>query len=244
MEYNFDCLKKRTVLVTGGSGAIGLAIARAYKACGATVYVWGHRDIEEQKEFDNYQIVELTDERDIRRKFSELPGEIDILVNCAGFTSGKESEYYPMELWDKTMKINLTAPFLICQLAARQMIDNQWGSIINITSIGAELGFPGNPAYGASKSGLKQLTKAFACDWAQFGIRVNNVGPGYTRTKMTSGSWNDLDKREERTERMMIKQWAEPEDITGIVLFLGSDMSKYITGQDFYVDGGWVAKGM
>lgn len=244
MKYNFDSLKSKNVLVTGGSGSIGLAIAKGFKSCGSSVFLWGHREIEEGKEFNLYQVVELTSEEDIREQFLKLPEVIDILVNCAGFTSGERSEKYPVELWKKTIDINLTAPFLISQLAAERMIPNHGGSIINITSIGAELGFPNNPAYGATKSGLKQLTKAFACDWAQYGIRVNNVGPGYTRTKMTSGSWQDEELRRERTERMMIKKWAEPEDIVGIVLFLGSDMARYITGQDIYVDGGWTAKGM
>ena len=244
MKYNFDSLKNKNVLVTGGSGSIGLAIAKGFKSCGARVFLWGHREIEEGKEFDLYQVVELTNEEDIRKQFFKLPETIDILVNCAGFTSGERSEKYPVELWKKTIDINLTAPFLICQLAVERMISNHDGSIINITSIGAEQGFPNNPAYGATKGGLKQLTKAFACDWAQYGIRVNNVGPGYTRTKMTSGSWQDEELRRERTDRMMIKKWAEPEDIVGIVLFLGSDMARYITGQDIYVDGGWTAKGM
>lgn len=244
MDYNFESLKNKNVLVTGGSGAIGLAIARGFKACGANVYLWGHREIDTDGEFAGYQIVELTQEQEIREQFLKIPGTIDVLVNCAGFTMGEKSEKYPVELWQKTIAINMTAPFLISQMAAERMMQKDGGSIINITSIGAEMGFPSNPAYGASKGGLKQLTKALACDWAEYGIRVNNVGPGYTRTKMTNGSWCDEEKRKERTERMMLKHWAEPEDIVGIVLFLGSDMAKYITGQDIYVDGGWTAKGM
>lgn len=244
MEYNFESLKDKNVLVTGGSGAIGLAIARGFKACGSKVFLWGHREIKEVTEFDMYQVVELTCEQEIKKAFKKVPEGIDVLVNCAGYTCGARSEDYPLELWEKTIAINLTAPLILSQLAAKQMKEKGGGSIVNITSIGAELGFPENPAYGASKGGLKQLTKACACDWATYGIRVNNVGPGYTKTKMTNGSWSNEEKRKERTERMMIKQWAEPEDIVGIVLFLGSDMAKYITGQDIYVDGGWTAKGM
>lgn len=245
MRYNFDSLKNKNVLITGGSGAIGLAIARGFKSCGSKVFLWGHREISEAEEFNQYQIVELTKQEDIRKGFCDLETNvIDIVVNCAGFTSGCKSEKYPIDLWEKTVAINLTAPFLISQLAVERMISQREGSIINITSIAAEVGLPENPAYGATKGGLKQLTKALACDWAQYGIRVNNVGPGYTRTKMTDASWQNEEKRMERTERMMLKHWAEPEDIVGIVLFLGSDMAKYITGQDIYVDGGWIAKGM
>ncbi|MCM1500211.1 MAG: SDR family oxidoreductase [Clostridium sp.] len=244
MNYNFESLKDKNVLVTGGSGAIGLAIARGFKECGSRVYLWGHRKIDNAEEFDHYQIVELTKEQEIRDQFLKIHEMMDVLVNCAGFTMGEKSEKYPMDMWQKTMAINVTAPFLLSQLVAEHMMQKGEGSIINITSIGAEMGFPHNPAYGVSKGGLKQLTKALACDWAEYGIRVNNVGPGYTKTKMTNGSWCDEEKRKERTERMMLKHWAEPEDIVGIVLFLASDMAKYITGQDIYVDGGWTAKGM
>lgn len=250
MEYGFDSIKGKNVLITGGSGAIGQAIAAGFKQCGARVCLWGHRAVEGiEKEFPNYQIVELTDVNNISDNFNILlktVGAIDILVNCAGFTKGESSEEYPLELWNKTIAINLTAPFLLSQLVARTIIDSHIcnGSIINITSICAEQGFPGNPAYGASKGGLKVLTKAMACDWAKYGIRVNNVGPGYTKTKMTAGSWADDKMREERTRRTMMNRWAVPDDIVGTVLFLASDMSSYITGQDIYVDGGWTAKGL
>ena len=250
MEYNLGSIKGKNVLVTGGSGAIGQAVATGFKQCGANVYLWGHRAVDDIEEaFPEYQIVELTDRQDICENFDRLlhkAGGIDVLVNCAGFTRGAPSEAYPVELWDQTIAINLTAPFVLSQLAAQSMIKGgvPCGSIINITSIGAEQGFPGNPAYGASKGGLKQLTKAMACDLAQYGIRVNNVGPGYTQTKMTAGSWADDKMREERTKRTMMNHWAAPDDIVGTVLFLASDLSAYITGQDIYVDGGWTAKGL
>lgn len=250
MEYNLGSIKGKNILITGGSGAIGQAVATGFKQCGAKVCLWGHRVVDGiEQEFPGYQIVELTDAHNISENFEKLlnrVGTIDVLVNCAGFTQGESSERYPLELWNKTIAINLTAPFLLSQLVAASMIENHisHGSIINITSIGAEQGFPGNPAYGASKGGLKQLTKALACDWAQYGIRVNNVGPGYTQTKMTAGSWANEQMREERTQRTMMQCWAAPEDIVGTVLFLASDLSAYITGQDIYVDGGWTAKGL
>jgi Dehydrogenases with different specificities (related to short-chain alcohol dehydrogenases) len=250
MEYGLGSIKGKNVLITGGSGAIGQAIADGFEHCGANVCLWGHREIEGIREkFQIYQIVELADVQDISDKFNILLNEvgvIDVLVNCAGFTSGEASEKYPLELWNRTIAINLTAPFILSQLVSKSIIDSHIGngSIINITSIGAEQGFPGNPAYGASKGGLKQLTKAMACDLAQYGIRVNSVGPGYTQTKMTAESWADDKMREERTQRTMMNHWAAPDDIVGTVLFLASDMSAYITGQDIYVDGGWTAKGL
>jgi NAD(P)-dependent dehydrogenase (short-subunit alcohol dehydrogenase family) len=237
-------------LITGGSGTLGLAIAKAFADLGTNVVLWGHYEIEGSLNKKNSlcQNVELTERDDINRSFrttiDKFPN-INILVNCAGFTIGGKSEDYLYENWEKTLSINLTAPFLLSQLVAKNMIISDISeSIINITSIGAELGFPDNPAYIASKGGLKQLTKGFAYDWAKYGIRVNCVGPGYTKTKMTQNSYENENARQERTNHTLLKRWANPEDIVGMVLFLASDISSYITGQSFYVDGGWTIKGL
>lgn len=245
-----NSLENKRVLITGGSGAIGQALARGFIAAGAKVILWGHRDIEDsiKNEVVNYRIVELENRNEIESGFLaeiEKFQSIHILVNCAGYTLGEDSEDYSFDSWNKTISINLTAPFLLSQLFAKNLIkQKEEGSIVNITSIGAELGFPQNPAYVASKGGLKQLTKGFAYDWAQYGIRVNNVGPGYTQTKMTMESWSNEETREMRSNHTLLKRWAKPEDLVGTVLFLSSDMAEYITGQDIYVDGGWTAKGL
>ena len=118
------------------------------------------------------------------------------------------------------------------------------GSIINITSLNAELAFPNNPAYVAFKGGLKQLTKALALDLGQYNIRVNNIGPGYMKTDMTKKSWLNPKLRKARTSRILLNRWGEKEDIVGPCIFLASDASKYVTGHDLYVDGGWLANGL
>ena len=118
------------------------------------------------------------------------------------------------------------------------------GSIINITSLNAELAFPDNPAYVAFKGGLKQLTKALALDLGSSGIRVNSIGPGYIRTEMTSRSWANQPARQLRAERSVLKRWGEPTDLAGAVIYLASDASSFVTGQDVYVDGGWLIKGL
>ena len=181
----------------------------------------------------------------IASTFASMTCHIDCLVNCAGYTKASDAIKYPYDEWNKTVAINLTAPFALIRFVANDMIDAHiWGSIINITSIGASMGFPNNPAYGASKGGLRQLTKAMACDLATYGIRINNVAPGYTRTDMTACSWKNKHTRDARTARTMLGRWAEPEDIVGAVLFLASDLASYITGQDIVVDGGWTSKGL
>ena len=121
---------------------------------------------------------------------------------------------------------------------------NSGGSIINLTSIGAEQGFPNNPAYCASKGGLKQLTKALAYDWGKYGIRVNNLVPGYTNTPMNKKSWNDQSLRNKRASSTVLNRWAESEEMVGPAIFLASDASSYVTASDLVVDGGWIAKGL
>ena len=103
----------------------------------------------------------------------------------------------------------------------------------------------GNPAaYAASKGGLKQLTKALAVEWGKYGIRVNNIVPGYTNTPMNSKSWNDKLLRRQRADNSVFGRWAEPEEMVGPAIFLASEASSFITGTDLVVDGGWLTKGM
>ena len=239
-------LKGKYIIVTGGARGNGAGIASGMAEQGADVVVL---DLNKGDNGDlDYRTVDLTDYIQMQEVFEEICGiygNIDGLVNNAGISRGKAAESYDMEDWDRTVRVNLTVPFQMSQLAARHMIEKKIsGSIINITSLGAEFGFPENPAYCASKGGLKQLTKALAYDWAKYNIRVNNVGPGYMRTDMTKVSWNDPALREERSRHMMINRWGEPKDLAGICVFLVSGYSEYITGQDIYVDGGWTAKGL
>ena len=151
---------------------------------------------------------------------------------------------YPNDAWQKTFQVNLEAPFQLSRRLAPRMQAQGGGSIINVTSIGAERGFPDNPAYGAAKGALKQLTKSMATDLGSRGIRVNNLGPGYFHTDMTRQSHSDPARREARAARTLLGRWGEPADLAGAVIFLASDASSYMTGQDLYIDGGWLAKGL
>jgi NAD(P)-dependent dehydrogenase (short-subunit alcohol dehydrogenase family) len=171
--------------------------------------------------------------------------KIDVLINNLGITvSGKPDEVYSGKDWDLTLKINLTTAFNCSETIIKFMKKQKNGSIINITSINAELGFPNNPAYVASKGGLKMLGKSLARDWGKYGIRVNNLGPGYFKTLMNKKSWENPKTRKARTVRTMLGRWGEIDELVGPCIFLASDASQYITGQDIYVDGGWTANGL
>ena len=147
--------------------------------------------------------------------------------------------------------VNLRAPFLLMQGLSPLMIENGKGSIINITSLNAEMAFPNNPAYPAAKGGLKMMSKSFAYELGKYNIRVNNIGPGYFKTefhkqdgRVEKLNWEDSVILKERSEKTLMGRWGEPQDVVGLAIFLSSDSSSYITGQDIYVDGGWLTKGL
>jgi gluconate 5-dehydrogenase len=171
-------------------------------------------------------------------------GRIDVLVNVAGISLPKAEGQQVQRDFERTIATNLIAAHHCCQAVSGYMKKSGGGSIINVTSIGSVLGFPGNPAYIASKGGLRMLTQALALDLAPDQIRVNNLAPGYIRTDMTEASFNDTSKHAERLQHMIIKRWGAPEDLAGAVIFLASRASAYVTGIDLFVDGGWTAKGL
>ena len=170
--------------------------------------------------------------------------QVDILINCAGVSRGAPSEDYPDDFWDLTLAVNLTAAFHLSKLVARHMIPRRTGVIINVSSIGGLQGFPRNPAYQASKGGLLALTRAMATDWAEHGIRVNCICPGYFRTTLNEKSYGDPGARTARSERNMLNRWGEPHEVVGPVIFLASQAASYITGSDLRVDGGWTSAGL
>tara|TARA_R110002110_G_scaffold234140_5_gene450269 strand:+ start:886 stop:1620 length:735 start_codon:yes stop_codon:yes gene_type:complete len=238
-------LEGKTALVTGSRRGNGKAIANHLALAGAEVI---GLDVKYSKcrPIFNQRLCDITDAEQVGKTLdyirSTYGGEIDILVNNAGVSYSHEFADYPDEAWDKTYQVNLKAPFELMKKVSKMMPNG--GSIINITSLNAELAFPDNPAYVAFKGALKQLAKSAALDLGKQNIRVNNVGPGYFKTDMTKGSWEDLDKRQQRTDKTVLGRWGDPEDLAGVCVFLASDASSYITGQDIYVDGGWTIKGL
>ena len=255
LEQLFN-LTGKTAVVTGASRGLGQAMADALLRAGASVILVSANQerldaataaFQTQGLRATSQCCDLADKTQIRALIEAVrrePGRVDILVNAAGISEGHPLFDYPDEVWERTLQVNLTAPFYLARGFAPLMAAQQSGSIINITSLNAEQGFPGNPAYVAAKGALKQLSKALAVDLAPHGIRVNTIGPGYFHTDMNSGSWNDPERRVQRSAHTLLGRWGEPEDLAGLVIFLASAASGYLTGQDIYMDGGWLAKGL
>lgn len=248
MSPNLFDLSGRVAIVTGASRGIGNAIALGLAGAGANVFGFG-RSPEAQRGGVGfvYRPCDVTDSAVFDSLVNEIyagQGRIDILVNAAGITIPAQATVDLFAAFRQTIDCNLTAVFECCHAVVPHMQRGGYGSIINVTSIGAALGFPCNPGYVASKGGLAALTRALALDHGTQGIRVNSLVPGYVRTAMTQASHEDPERREARAARTMLGRWGEPEELVGAAIFLASPASSYVTGTDLYVDGGWAAKGL
>lgn len=248
----FD-LTGKTALVTGGGRGIGRSIALALAEAGADVAVTSRTKDELEKvcgeitEFSRKAFYQEMDIRDmnVMSEFTERlvkeQGSIDILVNAAGLNVRKSFLEFSEADWDYVMDVNLKSVMKCSQIVIPYMLKQKQGSIINIASLTSQIGLANAPAYCASKGGVSQLTKAMAVEFAQEGIRVNAIGPGYIRTKMTDAVFQDEKRVEWMLSRIPMGRTGEETDLQGLAIFLASKGSDYITGQTIYVDGGWLS---
>jgi len=230
-------------IVTGAAKGNGKAIADIIEEAGARVI---RVDLLKCNKDEDSFIGEITNDGLIKNVVdycSKQNYKTLVLINNAGVTLPNDYPY-PKSDWDNTIAVNLSAPFKWIEAFIPLFKEVKNASIINITSLGAELAFPNNPAYIASKGGLKMLTKFYAKSLGGYGVRVNNVGPGYIVTDMTKGSYANQVTKERREKHTFLGRWGLPVDIAGVCVFLCAEESKYVTGQDIYVDGGWMANGL
>lgn len=242
-------LSGRVAIVTGASRGIGASIAQALAEAGAYTIGIGRSSaprvsFSEGVEYRRCDILDQSNFASVCESIFEAKSSIDILINAAGITLPTSVGADALKVFEHTVATNLSVVNTTCQQAVNFMKKTGGGSIINVTSIASVIGFPDNPAYVASKGGLRMLTKALAFDLAPHNIRVNNLVPGYIRTDMTEASFQDPIRHEERLQHMMIRRWGKTEDLSGAAIYLSSDASTYVTGSDLFVDGGWTAKGM
>ena len=240
----FD-LTGKTALVTGATGGIGAAIARALHMAGATVAISGTRAavLDELKaqlgERAHGLTCNLSDAADVEKLVPAAEaamGSLDILVNNAGITRDGLAMRMKDEDWAAVIDVNLTASFRLCRAAMRGMMKRRWGRIVNITSVVGVTGNPGQVNYVASKAGVIGLTKSLAQELASRNVTVNAVAPGFIATPMTE-VLNDKQK-EAILARVPAGKLGAPDDIAAAVLFLASSEAGYMTGQTLHVNGG------
>lgn len=245
-DLSIFSLAGKTILVAGASKGIGLAIAQGLACAGANVVGIG-RSAGNSSSLFKYEQCDVLD----RGRFVGLVddcvqthGSIDGYFHVAGITVPTSGELQDIGAFEETLRINLTSAYACCTVVGAEMVRQNQGSIVTVTSIGSMLGFPNNPGYVASKGGLRMMSKAMALDLGKFNIRVNSLVPGYIHTDMTHASYSDPDKFAERAERTMLGRWGKTSDLIGAAVFLASNASAYVTATDLVVDGGWTAKGL
>lgn len=249
-------LDGKKAIVTGGERGIGLQIALGLAQAGADVLIAGLLEeafsnakemIEETGRACSCVHTDISNEADVKSMVAfakETFGRVDILVNNAGINKLSPAEEFPTEIWQKIIDVNLTGTFMVSREAGALMIEQGGGTIVNVASMS---GLVVNPlpqqqcAYNSSKAGVIMLTKCMANEWAEKGVRVNAIAPGFTDTPLTR-------KRLRTPNDPAVKKWIEgtpmkrvgtPDEMVGAVLYLASDASSFTTGIVLSVDGGY-----
>jgi 2-dehydro-3-deoxy-D-gluconate 5-dehydrogenase len=251
----FD-LTGKVALVTGGNSGIGLAMAHALAAAGASIAIAARsadKNAAAVRELRARGCDAAAIEADVRNEAScrgliamtgARFGRIDVLVNNAGTNIRKGPDEYTLDEWRDILDTNLTSMFVTSQAVHPMMKRNGGGKIVNLGSMLSIFGVPFAAPYGASKGGVVQLTKALATAWAKDNIQVNAVLPGWIDTPLTRGARADVPGLNERVlARTPAGRWGNPQDLAGIAVFLASPASDFITGVAIPVDGGYSAQG-
>ena len=248
-------LKNKNVFITGGGRGIGQSLTNGFYNCGANVSICDQNE-EDMKETetilneseiqDQHFIKSIVDVRDkesiavaISKTEKEL-GPIDIAINCAGIANANPAEGMSQDQWQNMFDINLSGVFYSCQEEAKAMMKRKKGSIINIASMSGIIVNRGlkQVHYNSSKAGVIHLTKSLAMDWVEYGIRVNSISPGYTKTPMNLRP-EMVDQVKLFESGTPMNRMASPDEIVGPAIFLATEASSFCTGIDLVVDGGF-----
>jgi NAD(P)-dependent dehydrogenase (short-subunit alcohol dehydrogenase family) len=241
----------RIACVTGASSGLGRAAAGMLAAAGAKVVGIARRRnaLEEWRSETEGETAalqaDLGDRQalgDIARNAAALFGPPDILVNAAGVNTRQTADDVTADGWDRTIHLNLTVPFFLAQAFAGEMKERGWGRIVNFASLQSRRAFAGGIAYGASKGGVEQMTRAMAEAWSCDGINANALAPGFFPTELTGPVFSDPELAARNARQTCIGRNGVLADLEGPLLFLCSRASDYVTGQVLFVDGGFTAK--
>lgn len=245
----------KLALVTGSSRGIGLAVATALAESGADIIGVSSKleasgsDLEKAvtaagKKFYAYQC-DLSNRESVYSFIEKVKADhpkIDILINNAGHIMRKPAAEHPDEYWDTIIDINLNAQFILTREIGKRMVEQGYGKIVFTCSLLSFQGGINVPGYAASKGAISSLLKAFANEWAKFGVTVNGVAPGYIATDNTAQLRADAERNAAILSRIPANRWGTPEDMAGAFVFLSSPASDYMNGTIVTVDGGWMGR--
>ncbi len=249
----FDLTGKKAI-VTGGSRGLGLGLVTGLCKAGAEVAIVDIADdiddVTGALKRQGYKVHaiqgNLLDRQDLNRTFlaamEALNGKLNILVNNVGMHDRKSCLDLPLDSWDRVLELNVTVAFQLAKLAGPLMIAQGQGKIISTGSMLSFLVGFNATAYAVSKAGIAQLTKSLSNEWAGHGIQVNAIAPGYMNTQMNDDLKQDAIRYPQVTARIPAGRWGTPEDLEGIIIFLASEASDYITGAVIPIDGGFLAR--
>ena len=243
-------LKDKNIIVTGASGGIGNSIIKKLSETGANILASGTKieKLEDlKKTFRNIKILKFdisqSDkiEEFIENATKDLGGSLDCIVNNAGINPVFDRlENADEKLFNKIMDINVKAAFKLSNMAMKHMKNNKSGSIINISSVEGHKPDKGLGVYSISKAAISMLTKSQAKEWGKYGIRSNAICPGLIKTKLSSALWQNEEMLELWLKDLPIRKAAEPEEISGMAVYLASEAASYTTGETFNIDGGYM----
>jgi NAD(P)-dependent dehydrogenase (short-subunit alcohol dehydrogenase family) len=248
-------LAGKTAVVTGSAGGIGRWLAAGLGVAGANVLL---TDLEQAPLDELVELFEsagieaaafpcdLLDDSAPQRPVDaavERFGRLDVLVNNAAVNRRMPILEMKPETWDLITRVDLRVPYFLSQAAARVMIEQGSGAVVNISSLNFAYGLENISVYGPAKAGLAQLTRVMALEWTQHGIRANAIAPGYMDTPLAAPIWTDPDLRRWILNRVPMRRPGQPSELVGLCQLLASDAGSFITGQTFIVDGGFMAGG-
>jgi 3-oxoacyl-[acyl-carrier protein] reductase len=236
-----NLLEKKVCIITGAAQGIGRAIAEQFAADGAIVYACDRQEFATSNEHIHPIVMDITDAASVKAAFMQIfktEGKIDCLVNNAGIVYNRKIGMITRDETERMFLVNVIAVLELIQLVSRLMARNGGGSIVNIASVTAVLGSPGQVAYSATKGAIISMTKSAAKELATQNIRVNAVAPGIVKTERFAELYeNDGDKIDARIQRIVLGRLGTPEDVAHACAFLASDRANYISGQILGVDG-------
>ncbi|MCP5408456.1 MAG: SDR family oxidoreductase [Chromatiaceae bacterium] len=247
-------LAGKTALVTGGTSGIGRRQGFALARAGAAVVLLGRREAQLQEAVGEIEAIggraatlpaDLGDRGQlatIADNAAQPFGPVDILINAAGVNPRQPVDEITLDSWDITLNLNLAVPFFLARELVPAMQQKGWGRIINIASLQSSRAFPNSVAYGASKGGISQLTRAMAEAWSRYGINCNAIAPGFFPTELTAPVYENPGLLDKLAAQTAIGRNGALADLDGLTQFLASPASDYVTGQVIYIDGGFTAK--